>query len=285
MDINSLFAPSGQNKNTDAALQQKKLSLVSYLNTKPLVYGLEKKLVKHSFALQKDVPSVCARRLLDGEVDLGIIPSIEYARAKGKLKIIPGLSIASRDYVRSVELFFKKDLRKIETIAMDTSSRTSAALLKILMQEKFEISPAYKPMAPDLDTMLQEADAALIIGDKALHYQVDYANKLDLAAEWNDLTGLPFVFAFWAGRGTEIDTHDIKAVQESYRLGAQNINAICQTFAKNQPYDTQFYADYLNQNIAFDFSEEKQEGLMEFYRYAFYYGLIEFIPELNFYGK
>ena len=117
MDINSLFGSSNQSGNANSAVQQKKLSLVSYLNTKPLVYGLEKQLVAHSFALQKDVPSVCARRLLDGEVNLGIIPSIEYARTKGNLRIIPDLSIASREYVKSVELFFKKDLRKIETIA------------------------------------------------------------------------------------------------------------------------------------------------------------------------
>ena len=284
MDINSLFGSSSQSRSTDSAVQQKKLSLVSYLNTKPLVYGLEKQLVAHSFALQKDVPSVCARRLLDGEVDLGIIPSIEYARAKGKLSIIPDLSITSRDYVKSVELFFKKDLRKIETIALDTSSRTSAALLKILMQEKYELSPEYKLMAPDLESMLQEADAALIIGDKALHYQVDYPNKLDLAAEWNDMTGLPFVFAFWAGTKSGINEADIEAVQESYRLGAQNIDAICEAFAKNQPFDALFYADYLKQNISFRLSDAEQEGLLEFYRYAFYYGLIEFIPELNFYG-
>lgn len=284
MDINSLFGSPAQSGASETALRQKKISLVSYLNTKPLVYGLEEHLVKHAFALQKDVPSVCARRLLDGEVDLGIIPSIEYARARGKLKIVPGLSITSREYVKSVELFFKKDLRKIETIAVDTSSRTSVALLKILMQEKFEISAQYKPMAPDLESMLREADAALIIGDKALHYHAEYSNKLDLAAEWNDLTGLPFVFAFWAGISPEITGEDINALQESYRLGAQNIDTICEKFAKNQPYKASFYADYLNQNISFDFSDKEQEGLLEFYRYAFYYGLIEFIPELNFYG-
>ena len=98
------------------------------------------------------------------------------------------------------------------------------------------------------------------------------------------MTGLPFVFAFWAGLGSGIEEQDIASIRESYRLGAQNINQICEAFAKDQPYNAQFYADYLNQNISFRFSDEEQEGLMEFYRYAFYYGLIEFIPELNFYG-
>lgn len=282
MDINKLFSSSSP-ENIEVATEQKILSLVSYLNTKPLVYGLEKKLVKHNFLLQKDVPSVCARRLLDREVQFGIIPSIEYARAKTGLKIVPGLSIASQNQVNSVELFFNQDMQRIKTVAVDTSSRTSVALLDIILREKYELAPELIPMAPDLDTMLTKADAALIIGDKALHYQVDYVNKLDLAAEWFDLTGLPFVFAFWAATDTGIDAQDVQALQDSYKLGSKHIDQICQDFATNQPYDWSFYADYLKNNISYEFGEDEKDGLMEFYRYAFFYSLIEYIPELNFY--
>jgi len=285
MDINNLFGSSKENDSQNLVVKEKTLSLVSYLNTKPLVYGLEKSLIKHSFTLQKDVPSICARRLLEDEVAVGIIPSIEYARAKGGLKIIPDLSIASREEVKSVELFFNKDIKNISTIAVDTSSRTSVALLKILLQEKYELAPEYKPMVPDLNTMLQEADAALIIGDKALHYQAEQPNKLDLASEWYDLTGLPFVFAFWAGTESGLSMEDVEAIHESYKLGAKNIDNISREFAKNQPYDWQFYADYLNTNISYQFSDEEKDAVLEFYRYAFYYGLIEFIPELHFYGE
>ena len=284
MDINKLFGSSSSHEG-QIYTEQKILSLVSYLNTKPLVYGLEKNLVKHDFQLQKDVPSVCARRLLDGEVQLGIIPSIEYARAKVGLKIVPGLSIASQNFVNSVELFFKRDMKKINTVAVDTSSRTSVALMDIILREKYEITPEMIPMAPDLDTMLAKADAALIIGDRALHYQVNYDNKLDLAAEWFDLTGLPFVFAFWAVTDDGIDGADVQALQDSYKLGAKNIEQICKDFAINQPFEWPFYADYLKNNISYAFGEDEQEGLIEFYRYAFFYSLIDYIPELNFYDK
>jgi predicted solute-binding protein len=285
MDINKLFSSASTDDAPAVKEKQKKLSLVSYLNTKPLIYGLEKNLVKHSFQLQKDVPSVCARRLMEEEVEIGIIPSIEYARAKGRLKIVPDLSIASKEAVNSVILFFNKDLKNLNTIAVDTSSRTSVALLSILLQEKYEIEAELIPMAPDLDEMLRQADAALIIGDKALHYQVDWPNKLDLAAEWFDLTGLPFVFAFWAGTESGISEEDVKALKESYELGKKNIRQICQSHAEDQPYDSTFYENYLNNNISYLFSEDEKDGLMEFYRYAFYYGLIEFIPELYFYGQ
>lgn len=284
MDINKLFSNTPSQEQA-VHTEQKILSLVSYLNTKPLIYGLEKNLVKHDFQLQKDVPSVCAKRLLDGEVQLGIIPSIEYGRAKSGLKIVPDLCIASRNIVNSVELFFKKDLKDLSTVAVDTSSRTSIALLDIIFREKFEIAPEFIPMAPDLDTMLTKTDAALIIGDRALHYQVENTNKLDLATEWNDLTGLPFVFAFWAISSEGIDPSDVQALQDSYKLGAQHIDEICKDFAVNQPYQWSFYADYLKKNISYTLGEEEQEGLMEFYRYAFYYSLIEYIPELKFYGK
>ncbi len=282
MDINKLFN-SASSEEELIHTEQKILSLVSYLNTKPLIYGLEKNLVKHDFQLQKDVPSVCARRLLDGDVQLGIVPSIEYARARAGLKIVPGLSIASKNLVNSVELFFKKDLKDLNAVAVDTSSRTSVALLDIILREKYEIEADLIPMAPDLDTMLAKTDAALIIGDRALHYQVDYENKLDLATEWFDLTGLPFVFAFWAANEEGIDGSDVKALQDSYKLGAEHIDEICKDFAINQPNEWSFYSEYLKNNISYTFDEDEQEGLMEFYRYAFYYSLIEYMPELNFY--
>lgn len=284
MDINELFR-SGSNNNQTTQTDKRILSLVSYLNTKPLIYGLESGQLNHDFTLQKDVPSECSRRLLSGEVSLGIIPSVEYARARGKLKIVPDLSISSFQQVNSVELFFNKDLNDLKTVAVDTSSRTSVALLNIILREKYELMPEFKPMAPDLNTMLEEADAALIIGDKALHYQVDWPGKLDLANEWFDLTGLPFVFALWCGPENEVQQEDIKLLQESYALGSKHIDEISKKFADGKPQNWTFYARYLRENISFHFGPEEQEGLNEFFRYAFYYGLIEHIPDLHFYDK
>ncbi len=280
MDINSLFnnVPAA-----DVKTAQRTISLVSYLNTRPLVYGLEKNLVEHSFSLQKDVPSVCAQRLLEGEVELGVVPSIEYARAKGKWKIIPEICIASRGAVKSVSLFFKENISAIRKVALDSSSRTSVALLKIILQEKYELEAEFVMMAPDLDEMLARADAALLIGDKALHYAAQNTHYLDLGEEWFDLTGLPFVYAFWAGNELALTNQDSEIIRASYRYGSKKVDEIAKNFAANQPLSWKFYHDYLTNNISYVFGEEEKQGLQEFYRYAFYFGLIEHIPDLHFY--
>jgi len=282
MDLENLFSSKSTNEKTREA-NKKLLSLVSYLNTKPLIYGIEKQLVKHEFTIQKDVPSVCATRLKEGEVDVGIIPSIEYAHNKGDLRIVPDIALVSKQSVQSVNLFFKKDLKDIKTIALDTSSRTSVALLKIILREKYEILPEYIIMAPDMNEMLKRADAALIIGDKALHYHNENPQHLDLGEEWFSLTGLPFVYAIWVGYELALSESDISAIKESKELGVKNTKEIAREYAKANPCDWTFYNDYLTKNIFYDFGEEEQEGLLEFYKYAFYFGLIDYIPELNFY--
>ncbi len=285
MDINQFFGSRQSDQTSTTQVQEKVISLVSYLNTKPLVYGLEKYLVKHDFVLQKDVPSVCARRLLEGEVDLGIIPSIEYARSKGAWEIVPELCIASRGAVKSVNLFFKKDLRDLRKIAVDTSSRTSVALLKILLRERYELEPELIAMPPDLERMLEQTDAALVIGDRALYYQQSHPFFLDLGEEWFDMTGLPFVYAFWAGHELSLSEEDVKTLQESYRIGAQHIKEICSDYAKDASQAPSFYQDYLERHIHYQFGEEEKQGLKEFYHYAFFFGIIEYIPELHFYGQ
>lgn len=283
MDINELFNPRSnaapKAKNTSDRL----VSLVSFLNTKPLVYGLEHNLVNHQFILQKDVPSVCSQRLCEDEVKLGIIPSIEYIQGKGRWKIIPDLCISSRGAVKSVNLFFKKDLTDLNKIALDTSSRTSVALLKIILKEKYHVNAEFIFMAPDLKEMLSKADAALIIGDRALHYQADNPSHLDLGEEWYDMTGLPFVYAFWAGHESGMTGKDIDAVKKSYELGKMQIEQIARDYAQDHPLPWKSYFTYLDRHISYEFGNEEEEGLMEFFRYAFFFGLIEHIPELHFY--
>lgn len=282
MNIENLFN-NQESKQKTREEQKKLLSLVSYLNTKPLIYGMEKNIVDHNFILQKDVPSVCASRLMEGEVDIGIIPSIEYARSKGSWRIIPEIALASKQTVKSVCLFFKKDIKDINTVALDTSSRTSVALLKILLQEKYELIPNYIVMAPDLDEMLDKADAALVIGDKALHYNQQYPHLLDLGEEWFNLTGLPFVYAFWAGHELALSASDVDAIRRSKEEGVEKIEEIAREYAEGHPAEWPFYHDYLSKNMFYELGDPEKEGLAEFYKYAFYFGIIDYIPELHFY--
>src|SRR5262249_53051898 len=155
----------------------------------PIIHGLAS---DPRFRLSAEVPSVVAERLHEGDIDLGTIPSIEYAF--GDYAIVPGIAIASRGPVRSVCLYFDGPLCAVRRVAVDTSSRTSAALVKILLHERLGGDLEYVPMGPSLDDMLAAADAALLIGDPALYAASDVP-RLDLGEEWTKATGLPFVYS------------------------------------------------------------------------------------------
>src|SRR3954469_19936216 len=177
-----------------------RLGAVAYLNARPLVFRLELK--TSDFALRFDAPSKCAALLHEHAIDLGMIPSIEFLRGHEAYRIVPDLGITSDGPVASVALFCRTPLSAVRTIAADTSSRTSNALLRILCVERFGLDPEFVPMAPDATAMLDRCDAALIIGDPALFLdpEAQEVQKVDLGAEWTAMTGLPFVWAFWAGR-------------------------------------------------------------------------------------
>lgn len=255
-----------------------------FLNTKPLIYGFQ-----HDLNLQKkvsmiyDIPAINEVQLYKGEVDLALVPSIEYARHASLYELIPSGCISSDSTVKSVMLFFNKNLDGLKKIAIDESSRTSVMLLKILMQEKFGINPDYIVMKPDLDTMLQNCDAALLIGDNALKGTLKTPNYLDLAEEWIDMTQLPFVFAVWAGRRGKVLKSDIDLLTESRRQGIENIRKISTEFAEESDWgaDADFYESYLTDNIKFELTDDKMEGLMEFYRLAFMLGLLDTFPDIK----
>ncbi len=142
-----------------------RLGAVGYLNARPLVYGLEE---HPGFDLRYDVPSECARLLHAREVDVGLIPSIEYLRGPQPYVLVPGPAVTSRGPVASVAIYTRREPGDIRSIAMDTSSRTSIALATVILRRRFGVAPEPAPMAPDLDAMLGRADAAMIIGDTAL---------------------------------------------------------------------------------------------------------------------
>jgi chorismate dehydratase len=265
-----------------------KVSAVQYLNTKPIVYGLEKRQVTHRFDISYDIPSLCAKKLLNKEVDLALIPSIEYSRIRRSrsLNIVPEIGVVSHREVNSVELFFNKSLNDLRKIAVDASSRTSVALMEIILREKYGIEPVTVSMNPDLPSMLKEADAALIIGDNALEQSGVMDNKIDLGEEWNDLTdGLPFVYSFWAGLQGTLKINDVQALIESRDQGIENISVIAREYAAQNAggRTADFYVDYLTDNIQFYLGKDELEGLKEFYSYCYFLGMIDEIPELFFF--
>lgn len=255
-----------------------RLGVVPYLNVEPIVHGLRD---DARFDVVRDVPSRIAERLHAGEIDLGMIPSVAYAR--GDYAIVPGIAIASRGRVRSVELLHERPLAEVRRVALDTSSRTSVALLHILLRERLGREPEYVEMAPDPEAMLVAADAALVIGDTALFYQGP-AERLDLGEAWWSLTGLPFVFAFWAGRRGLVGPEQLGHLQRSLRAGLERLGEIAASYNGHGAGHAADNEAYLRQCIVYDLGDPEQAGLREFYRRAHALGLIPRCPELRFHG-
>jgi chorismate dehydratase len=282
MDTQDLFKPSKQEKITSSN-HDRLLGITDSLEYLPLIYGIINNLVKYDFGLSFGKIGENANKLREGEIELGIISSLDYALKKETWQIVPHHCISSTEKIKNVQLFFKKGLKDITKVAVDKNARSESILLKILMREKFLISPEYIEMGPDLDKMLSVAEAALIVGDQALNYYTGNPNRLDLNDEWVDLTGLPFVYAFWAGREITITPEDIKMLNFSFNLGMNHLEEISKDYAEKHKENWAFYHDIFTQQLSYSFSDQEKDGLNEFYNYAFFYGFSEFIPELHFY--
>jgi chorismate dehydratase len=280
-----------------------RLGAVGYLNARPLVHGLD---TSSRFDLRYDVPSECARLLHEGVIDVGLIPSIEYLRG-GLYRIAPDLAIASRGPVDSVAIYTTRSIADVRSIALDTSSRTSVALVSVLCARRFRIRPALESRGPDLADMLGHCDAALLIGDNAL--LLDHENwnnarqpapspdvrdppaaspqprleKIDLGEEWSIMTGLPFVWAFWAGRPDALNDDDVRALGRARDAGLASSDAIAREYFPDSPARQAVGAAYLRDNIKYHLGADERAALELFYRYAVEAGVVEQENALRFY--
>lgn len=270
-----------------------RLGAVSYLNTRPLVYGLEREAEsgrqsgdapnEARFTLRFDVPAQCAELLHANDVDVGLIPSIEYPGHD--YRIVPGVSIASDGPVASVAIFSKVPTEDIRSIAIDTSSRTSVALLRVLCSRWFEIDPRFATMPPDLDHMLHECDAALLIGDNALFcdHQARSLDKVDLGEEWIGMTGLPFVYAFWAGRPGIVGTADVAALQDARDRGVEATTTIGRLLFPDNLVKAARADVYLRENVKYALGEREIAGLRRFYELSAEIGVLPSAETVRFY--
>jgi chorismate dehydratase len=240
-----------------------RLGAVGYLNARPMVYGLERSPL---FTVRYDVPSECVRLLHAGEIDLGLVSSIEYLRGH-EYRIVPDLAITSRGAVLSVALYSGRPMRDVRSIVMDTSSRTSAALVRVLCARLFRIEPVITSSGPDLGAMLTVGDAALIIGDNALLWNPPNIEKIDLGEAWTGLTGLPFVWALWAGRAGALGAREIAALRAARDAGAAQPDTIAKAFFRDAA-EQALGARYLRDNIKYHLGPDERAGLEAFYHYA-----------------
>ncbi len=262
-----------------------KISLVHYLNAAPLGWYFLHGPKRHEFEILSASPAKCADQLAGGEVDIGLIPAIEYQRIPN-LVVIPDVAIAASNEVRSVLLVRRRDCRTIRSVALDTSSRTSVALVKLLLHSRIGIHPEFAPHEPQIAEMLQKHDAALLIGDAALRCSPDEYEIMDLAAAWRDWQGKPFVFAFWACRGDAVVPEDLVDIfVEAKRWGLARIEEIAACYAPTLDLPVDFLEGYLRHNLDHNMGQEHREGLERFYRLAFEAGLIERLQSVRFMRK
>lgn len=255
-----------------------RLGAVSYLNTRPLVHGLAERLPQAEIVY--DLPSLLADRLARGELDVALIPSVEFFQNPG-YSIVSDACIGCRGPVWSVKLFSQVPAERIRTLALDEGSRTSVALVRILLRERFGLSPELVSLPINSRTehgsVLREADATLLIGDRAIHSPLGDWNFIwDLGEEWNRWSELPFVFAMWTARPgldalllAEVDA----ALREARDDGLAHLPEIAQREAGVIGLTPTECLAYLRDNLYFYLGPREQQGLELFYRHAAALGL------------
>jgi chorismate dehydratase len=221
-----------------------------------------------------DLPAVCSTLLHSGEVDLGLVPSIDFLRGPD-YRLVPGVGIGSRGRIASVALYSRRPVSDIRHVALDTSSRTSVTLIRVLCRHYFRIDPEFVPHGPDLVAMTERCDAGVLIGDPA--FDADHGSlgltKTDLGEAWTAMTGLPFVYAAWTGRPGAITAMDVAALQEAQAEGLRSIDAIAAEYGGGDPARTARAAVYLRDNVRYGLGPEEAAGLQLFLDYAADLGL------------
>jgi chorismate dehydratase len=244
-----------------------RVGIVDYLNSRPLAWSFLRGELENGYEPVYETPARVADLLAAGRLDIGLIPSIEYARIPD-LRVIPGPCVASERQVRSVLLVSTVPFDAIRTLALDVNSRTSATLVGILLAEVYGVEPRMAAARPRLAEMLAANDAALIIGDPALEIGFAQPLVLDLASAWHDLTGLPFVFALWAVRREAVRPGLAADFRVSLERGLEHLPQLADEAAARLALDRTLLLDYLRHSLTFELGEREAAGLEEFYRRA-----------------
>ncbi|MFO1020930.1 MAG: menaquinone biosynthesis protein [Planctomycetales bacterium] len=248
-----------------------RVGAVNYLNSKPLIEGLAD--LAPSIELHLDFPSRLADRLAQGELDVALIPSVS-CLGNPHYEIASDACVATRGKVLSVKLYSRVPIRQIKTLALDVGSRTSAALSRILLAERYHVLPQLQPLPFGLSTRESNADAVLLIGDRAIPQpEESFTEVWDLGEEWTNWTGLPFVFAMWATRrGTDLGTVE-EALSAARDRGLEKVREIAVRESAILNLTHQLVHEYLTQNLYFYLGPEERRGLQRYYQLAVKQGL------------
>ena len=255
-----------------------KFGFHDFINAQPLLIPLKEKEQQLGVTMITGSPASLAERLRVGELDLAMIPSIEYLKDSEQYRLLPGIAVASRGPVETVLLASRKPLAEVQSIALDVRSRTSAVLLQILFGEVFLPNVSLEPAEPDPQAMLKQHDAALIIGDPAFPLRSAYPNLeiYDLSEQWFEQTGKTFVHAIVAVRnGIELDQEFLTTVQVAKTEGRSLLESIARTDSEKLGITFETCLDYLSKKIIYDLGKEEMIGLLHFRDVCFEKGLLD----------
>jgi len=269
--------------NKDTGNRLPRVAASSYLNTAPLIWSFIHGSQRDAVELFTDTsPARCAEMLASGEVDVALVPVIEYHRIS-EILIVPEVCVGSRSAVRSVVLATKlNNLKKVKRVALDDSSRTSVALVKIIFREFLAFEPEWQSSPPDLRSMLQHSDAALIIGDPAMKIPRDQFRVFDLATLWHEFTGFGFVFAMWMERKDRVGKIRLIDFAAARDEGLANLKPIARDYAKQVGLTEDEIRNYLTENIEFSVDKELRHGLTLYFDLAQEHKLINATKPLEF---
>jgi len=266
-----------------ADLPALRLGSLPYLNVKPLVYPFEHGSLPDRWDLVYATPAMLAEMLLDGRIDLAPVSSFA-CLANSQLSVIPDICISSDGHVKSVLMLSKVPFDKVRTVAADTSSLSGQALLRIVLSELYGMSPEFVPKPPNIRDMLVNYDAALIIGNPAMLYDKRGLYVLDLGDAWKRLTGLPAVFAVWAGVSRDGIAFSVDVLREAKNEGLSRIDEIAEEESRRLGLSVEECRDYLTNTIRYNLGEREIESIRVFGKKAFEHGLINCEAEIKMFG-
>ncbi len=242
-------------------MRKLKVSAVSYLNTKPFLYGLQQSSLSKHIDMSLHIPSQGAQRLIDGKADIGLIPAAVFPQLQD-YKIITDYCIGSVGAVETVVLFSQVPIEEIDTVLLDFHSRTSAQLVQILLREHWKQSVEFLPAEPGFEHQIQGKTAALVIGDRVFKWRDNYQYQYDLAEAWQQQYQLPFTFAIWVAKKS-ISNSQIQNFNQALAHGIANIPEVVRQH--KQDFAANFnLLNYLSNRISYEFDQPKQAALQKF---------------------
>ncbi len=238
-----------------------KISVVSYLNSKPFLFGIEHSEIRKQIDLQLDIPSVCARKLIENQVDIGLVPVAIIPSLKQHF-IISDYCIGAVGKVSSVMLYSQVPLNAIKQVLLDYQSRTSVTLVKVLAKEYWHISPEWVPATEHFEDQIKDTTAAVIIGDRTFGLEEKYAYVYDLSGEWQKFTKLPFVFACWVAN-KELSKAFITEFNTALKYGIDHRGTLIEELRAAKIYKTDV-ENYLKNSISYNYDSDKKRALTLF---------------------